>query len=765
MPRNTRRGKAATSRRPRRKTTTASHPRRKATRASRSRRKKVLAIAVLILLGGFAIYLGYLNHLINSRFEGGAWALPSRVYARALELYPNLALTREQLVYELDLSSYLEVASEPLPGQYRLLGASLEMNSRSFDFGDQLQDPRLLQVFFQRGQISALTDSINGQDLQLFRMPPVMLGSYFPDNDEDRLLLAENEVPQRLVDALIAVEDRGFFEHKGLSPMSIMRALLANLKAGKTVQGGSTLTQQLAKNLFLTPEKSLLRKINEAFMALLLEIRFSKQAIITAYINEVFLLQQKRIAIHGFARASRMLFRRSVDNLEAQHVALLVGMVKGPSRYNPFTAPEIALTRRNLVLKVMFKQKLLDAEEYAKAVAAPSGIVDRLPGINPFPAYLDLVKRQLQLDYSSAELARRGLRVFTAFDPLVQRNLELGLARGLKRFKQPKLQAAVVMVDYLNGDIQALVGDRVTDYPGFNRAVMAQRPIGSLIKPLLLYSLLQGKLTLASRVKDEPIRIQQSDGKIWEPRNYDRKLHGQMSLYQAFVRSYNLPFVALGVNGGLEVLAQNLAKIKLLKHDVIYPSMLLGTTSMSPYEVGQMFQVIANNGYFAPLTTIRSVADQYNHTLVRVPLESLKLFEQARMIQVQRAMIGVSESGTAKYLGERFPGKTLAAKTGTTNDARDSWFVGFSKRLLTVVWLGRDDNSSINLTGSSGALRVWSEIMALQGFESFKLSRDDSLAWRHINPADGGITQISCVDSVLLPFPRDRIPSARSRCQ
>jgi len=482
MPRKTRRGKPTTSSRPRKKTTAASRPRRKATTAGRSRRKKLLAIAALILLGGLAIYLGYLNHLINSRFESGAWALPSRVYARALELYPNLTLTREQLVYELDLSSYLKVASEPLPGQYRLLGASLEMNSRSFDFGDQLQNSRLVQVFFQRGQISALTDSSSGQDLQLFRMPPVMLGSYFPDNDEDRLLLTENEVPQRLIDALIAIEDRGFFEHKGLSPMSIMRALLANLKAGKTVQGGSTLTQQLAKNLFLTPEKSLLRKINEAFMALLLELRFSKQAIITAYINEVFLLQQKRIAIHGFARASRMLFRRSVDNLEAQHVALLVGMVKGPSR------------------------KLLDDEEYAKAIAAPSGIVDRLPGINPFPAYLDLVKRQLQLDYSSAELARRGLRVFTAFDPLVQRNLELGLATGLKPFKQPKLQAAVVIVDYLNGDIQALVGDRVTDYPGFNRAVMAQRPIGSLIKPLLLYSLLQGKLTLASQVKDEPVR-------------------------------------------------------------------------------------------------------------------------------------------------------------------------------------------------------------------------------------------------------------------
>lgn len=764
MPRKASRSKKTAVSRPRRKKAATSPSRRKKSTTNPSRRKKYL-VAAALLLAGFAIYLGYLNYLINSRFEGGAWALPSRVYARALELYPNLALTREQLVYELDLSSFLQVQREPLPGQYRLLGESLELHSRRFDFGDQLQDSRLVQVFFERGRISALTDSSSLSDLQLFRLPPVILGSYYPDNDEDRLLLAENEVPQLLIDTLIAVEDRKFFEHSGLSPMAILRALLANLKAGKTVQGGSTLTQQLAKNLFLTPEKSLLRKINEAFMAILLELRFSKQTIITAYINEVFLLQQNRIAIHGFARASRMMFRRSVDNLEAQHVALLVGMVKGPSRYNPFSAPDTALARRNLVLKVMLEQKLLDAREHARAVAAPIGIVKRLPGVNPFPAYLDLVKRQLQSSYSGDELARRGLRVFTAFDPLLQRNLELGLAKGLKGFRQPELQAAVVIIDYLNGDIQALVGDRVTDYPGFNRALMAQRPIGSLIKPLLLYSLLHDSLTLASKVSDEPIRIQQSDGKIWEPRNYDRELHGEMSLYEAFVRSYNLPFVRLGVDGGLEALAQNLAKIKLLKHDVVYPSMLLGTTAMSAYEVSQMFQVIANNGYFTPLTTIRSVADQDNHMLARVPLESLKLFDQARMIQVQRAMIGVSESGTAQYLAERFEGKTLAGKTGTTNDLRDSWFVGFSQRYLAVVWLGRDDNGPINLTGSSGALRVWSEIMQLQGFESFKLSRDDSLAWRHVNPADGGITQKSCATSVLLPFPKDRIPSARSRCQ
>ncbi|MDJ0779893.1 MAG: penicillin-binding protein 1B [Gammaproteobacteria bacterium] len=738
---------------------------KKTRKTSKPSRRRWLIRVLLVLLAALGVYLGYLNYLINERFEGDAWALPSRVFARPLELYPGLALNAQALKYELELSSYLEVERAPAPGQYRRLGASLELHARPFDFGDDEQPARTVQVFFDDGRVDGLVDSVSGSKLALFRLPPVVLGSYYPRSGEDRLILGETQVPQRLVDTLIAVEDRRFHDHFGVSPQDILRALWVNLRAGKTVQGGSTLTQQLAKNMFLTPERTLLRKINEAFMALLLEARFSKRAILAAYINEVFLLQQNRVAIHGFERASRMLFRRSVDHLEPQHIALLVGMVKGPTRYNPLTRVEAALARRNLVLEVMLEQGVIEPGEYELAVAKPLGVVERLPGVNPFPAYLDLVKRQLRANYANDELDGRGLRVFTAFDPLLQQSLETGLRRGLARFEQPELQAAVVIADYLSGEVRALVGDRVTDYPGFNRALMAQRPIGSLIKPLLLYSLLQQGNTLASTVVDEPIRIKQSDGKIWEPRNYDQQLHGRMTLFRAFVHSYNLPFVHLGVDGGLELLADNLARMRLLKHDIVYPSILLGTTAMSAFEAAQMFQVIANNGYFAPLTSIRRVSDAHNRVLERRPLDSYALFDQATMIQVQRAMIGVGESGTARYLGERFGGRSIAGKTGTTNAARDSWFAGFTRRLLGVVWLGRDDNLPINLTGSTGALRVWADIMEAQGFESFRLTPDDSLEWRSIDAVDGGIAQKSCADGVLLPFPNDRVPRRRSACR
>lgn len=730
-----------------------------------SRRRRWLPLGAAIALGALVAWIGYLNYLINARFDDGAWALPSRVYARALELYPDLAIGLDDLRYELELSSYLEVETAPSPGQYRVLGESIELHSRRFVFADGAQVPRRVQVFFDDARVDALIDSDTGEKLTLFRLPPLIIGSYYPDTGEDRLLLTEDEVPPRLIETLIAVEDRRFYEHRGVSPRAIGRALLANLEAGAAVQGGSTLTQQLAKNLFLSAERSLVRKVNEAFMALLLELRLSKREIVTAYVNEVFLLQQNRIAIHGFGRASRMLFRRSVEHLETEHIALLVGMVKGPGRYNPFTRPEHARERRDLVIDVMLAEGVIDAAEHTRARAAPLGIVARLPGVNPFPAYLDLAKRQLQSSYSASDLARRGLEVFTAFDPLVQRRLEQGLERGLARFGEPELQAAVVIADYLSGDVRALVGDRATDYPGFNRATMAQRPLGSLVKPLLLYGLLEIGYTLASPVDDEPIRIRQSDGRIWEPQNFDRELHGRMTLYQAFVHSYNLPFVHLGVDGGLERLAHNLERLQLLKHDVVYPSMLLGTTAMSPFEVAQLYQVIANNGYFTPLTTIRQVGDAEQQVLERVPLDSYKLFDQAHMIQVQRAMIGVAETGTARYLAERFAGLTLAGKTGTTDDARDSWFAGFGRRLLAVVWLGRDDNAPIRLSGSTGALRVWADIMQRQNVGSFTLARDPALAWRHVHPRDGGITRRDCAIGVLLPFPRDRVPRNRSACQ
>lgn len=734
-----------------------------AQKSSRFRLYLICFIGFFII--AFSVYLFSLNHLISQRFDGDTWALPSRIYARPLELYAGMSHDYESLKFELEVSTYQRVREKPKPGQYRLLKQSIDLYTQDFEYSESVEPGRLVNIEFVGNKVMTIIDLVSSTPLKLFRLPPAIIGSYHPQNGEDRLLLASDRIPQKLQQILIAVEDQQFFNHFGINPVSIVRALIANVRAGKTVQGASTLTQQLAKNLFLTSERSLLRKVNEAFMALLLEYRFSKQTILAAYINEVFLLQQNKIAIHGFELASQRLFKRPIEQLSTDKLALLVGMVKGPSSYNPMAHPVAALTRRNLVLRVIRDEALIDQTEYLHLTQQPLGTVKHLPGVNPFPAYVDLVKRQLKSNYSSSELSAKGLRIFTPFDPLVQRGLHTGLKNGLSRFGQPGLQSAVVIADYLNGDIQALTGDTQVDYPGFNRAVMAQRPIGSLIKPLLLYSLLDGNRSLATPANDKAINIKQSDGNVWAPQNYDRQLHGEMTLYQAFVKSYNLPFVHFGVQGGLEALVKNLDRIDLLKHEVVYPSLLLGTSAMSALEVAQMYQVIANNGYFTPLTTIRLVSDKDNRVLDRIPLKSQKIFNQAQIIQVQRAMIGVVEEGTAKYLDTRFKGQSLAGKTGTTNDTRDSWFSGFSSQLLAVVWLGNDDNKPVNLTGSSGALRVWADIMAQQKFKPFRISRDAALEWRYINRKNGGLTKQHCNNSVLLPFIKSQVPSKRSACE
>ena len=707
----------------------------------------------------------YLNHLIGKRFDGETWARPSRVFARPLELYSGMQIAPDQLIEELKLADYQAVSRVTRPGHFSYHKSRLSIYSREFHFSDHHQDESLVSLHFNNNQIVQIIDETRQVTLDFYQLTPVLIGSFISANGEDRLVIDAQDIPPELTRILLAVEDKHFFSHYGISPVSILRALWANIQAGKTVQGGSTLTQQLAKNMFLTPERSLLRKFNEALMAILLEIRFSKDAILAAYINEVFLLQQKNVSINGFALASKLLFKQSLKNLTTERLALLVGMVKGPSIYNPLLHPQRALKRRNQVLSMLLDEGQISAAEYQLLSSRGLGVTSQLPAINQFPAYLDLVKKQLASGYSSSDLSANGLIIFSAFDPIKQRQLEQGLKAGLNRFKNKKLQAAVVVADYLNGDLVALTGDRDTDFAGFNRAILAQRPIGSLIKPMLLYGFLEQGMSLASLVQDRPIRVKQSDGKIWSPLNYDKKLHGEMTLYNAFIKSYNLPFVHLGLEKtNLKILATNLERINLLRQQVIYPSILLGATLMTPLEVTQMYQVIANSGYFTPLTTIRAVTDSGYKVLSRIPLHSEELFNRQSMIQVQRALLGVVEEGTASYLHQRYAAKSLAGKTGTTDDLRDSWFAGFSNRYLSVVWLGDDRNHSINLSGSSGALRVWADVIQQFDDSSLKLGADPDLVWHYVDRLSGGITGESCANSVFLPFKKGSEPKFSSDC-
>ena len=400
-----------------------------------------LLLTVAILAG---LLLIYLDALVSTSFLDRRWEVPAKVYARPLELYPGRQLDIDDLDYELKLLGYREVARLDAVGQKHRFGDRLEIYTRGFRFPDERVLPRRVTLEFTGGKLTRIESG--GRALDLLRLDPVQIGGIYPRHREDRLLLQLDQVPTGMADALLAVEDRSFYQHRGISPTGIARAALANVRAGRVVQGGSTITQQLVKNYYLTPERSLWRKLTEVIMALLLELHFDKQAILEGYINEVYLGQDGPRAIHGLGLASRHYFDLPLEELDIHQQALLVGMVRGPSLYNPLRHPERALERRNTVLAVMRGQRLINGAEASVASAMPLALSQRPRIMNSYPAFLDLVRRQLHRDYREEDLGSKGLNIFTSFDPLLQRQAEHSIAAVLGSLDpQAELQTAPCM--------------------------------------------------------------------------------------------------------------------------------------------------------------------------------------------------------------------------------------------------------------------------------------------------------------------------------
>jgi len=716
-----------------------------------------------LLLGlVFIAYATYINLKVIQHLENGQWSSPSRVYARPLHLVAGLKLSKKELIQELKLLSYRQNKMDG-PGSFKQAGQALILHRRAFNYPNAVQTQGQFRVEFTKGYVSEIYDN-NGFVIRELNLEPVLLSSFYGKKGEDRLILSYAEIPTSLIKSLIAVEDRQFNHHFGINPIAIIRALWINLKAGKTIQGGSTITQQLVKNVFLTSQRSLLRKMNEAIYALLIEWHLDKNAIITAYINQVFLTQNKQVAIHGFALASQYLFRKPLNQIGLEQQALLIAMIKGPSYYHPLRHPKRAIKRRNLVIDIMQQQDIINLKIAKQLKAKPLGVQRGNAHSRRFPAFIDLVKKQLPAQYSNDKLNESGFRIFTTLDPIIQNKAEKAVSNNRVLARQNTLQAASVIVQYKTGNILALTSDRDPNYPGYNRAILAQRPIGSLMKPILLYTLLEAGESLATKVQDRPITLKQSDGQLWTPNNYDRKLHGEVSLYQALVHSYNLPFVRLGLEKSLNPLVELLEKFKLQKNAVIYPSLLLGSIDLTPLEVAQIYQTLANDGLYSPLSSIRFVTDKNNQLLTKSPIESIQLLNSVSTAQVQSAMKGVVEKGTAKYLKTAFPNIQLAGKTGTTDDYKDSWFVGYTERLVGVVWMGNDTNKATHLTGASGALRLWADIFKTIPIKTLQRANSDEINWVSTDPSGLFLMDSSCEASQLLPFKKGEQPTEEQYC-
>lgn len=732
---------------------------------------------LLLLLSGIALgvltpWVIYLNHQVTHEFEGRKWDLPSRVYARPLEIYPGQRLSRLDLEQELQAAGYRPTGSIDQPGHYRVADTVVEIHTRPFRFPEGAEPPRRVRVALAGGKVTALNQQQTGRGLDLLRLDPAEIASIYPLHNEDRTLVRLAEVPPLLVMGLQAVEDRNFKHHPGVDMRGISRALWANIRAGKTVQGGSTLTQQLVKNYFLSSERTLARKLNEALMALSLEWHYSKADILEAYLNEVYLGQQGALSVHGFGRASTFYFGQPLERLEPQHVALLIGLVRGASLYNPRRHPQRALERRNQVLAVLARTGLLSAAAAETAAAQPLDVTTeaQLDGLR-YSAFIELVRDQLSQTYREKDLKTEGLRIFTTLSPVAQENAQRAVTTGLDQLREAglpaELQGAMVVADVASGEVRALVGDRYAGRSGFNRALNARRQIGSIIKPLVYLLALEhpADYNLLTRIEDAPITLRQADGSDWTPANYDHRSHGSVSLLEALTHSYNQATVRLGVQLGITNLIQKLQHLGLSVAVDAVPSIFLGAVELTPLEVTQIYQSIAAGGYSVPLRSVVAVQTASGDELVRYPL---RLMPQARRDAIgvlNYALTQVVEQGTARALpGLLGRSAAVAGKTGTTNDRRDSWFVGYTRDHIGVAWVGRDDNQPARVTGSNAAMRVWAQMFKTLPPDPVDLRMPDGAFWLWVDPDGMVTTGEHCAGAIQVPFVNGSQPTRQSDC-
>ncbi|WP_276850876.1 bifunctional glycosyl transferase/transpeptidase [Enterobacter oligotrophicus] len=677
-----------------------------------------LFIVFVVLI---AIYGVYLDQKIRSRIDGKVWQLPAAVYGRMVNLEPDMSISKNEMVKLLQATQYRQVTKMTRPGEFTVQAKSIEMIRRPFDFPDSKEGQVRARLTFDGDRLETIENMDNNRQFGFFRLDPRLITMLSSANGEQRLFVARNGFPDLLVDTLLATEDRHFYEHDGISLYSIGRAVLANLTAGRTVQGASTLTQQLVKNLFLSSERSYWRKANEAYMAVLMDARYSKDRILELYMNEVYLGQSGDNEIRGFPLASLYYFGRPVEELSLDQQALLVGMVKGASIYNPWRNPKLALERRNLVLRLLQQQQIIDQELYDMLSARPLGVQPRGGVISPQPAFMQMVRQELQAKLGDKVKDLSGVKIFTTFDSVAQDAAEKAAVEGIpvlkKQRKLSDLETAMVVVDRNTGEVRAMVGGAEPQYAGYNRAMQARRSIGSLAKPATYLTALRqpNMYRLNTWIADAPISLRQPNGQVWSPQNDDKQFSGQVMLVDALTRSMNVPTVNLGMALGLPAIVDTWQKLGVPKdqlHPV--PAMILGALNLTPIEVAQAFQTIASGGNRAPLSALRSVIAEDGSVLYQSFPQAERAVPAQAAYMTLWTMQQVVQRGTGRQLGAKYPGLHLAGKTGTTNNNVDTWFAGIDGREVVITWVGRDNNQPTKLYGASGAMSIYQRYLANQ---------------------------------------------------
>ena len=732
----------------------------------------ILGTILVVLFIFSAALVAVIDYRVTSKLDGVLWTVPAKIYSRPLELAEGSKVNVDNLIREIEMLSYIADNKADSPGQFFLNKNKLKVFLRGY----QDQPSGIYEITFAGGTVKNIKNQL-GISEEFIKFEPISIGGMYPVHMEDRVLLNWPEVPQILIDTILAVEDQDFFNHYGISLKSISRAFLKNVQAGSVEQGGSTITQQLAKSLFFSSEQTIRRKVLEAIASLLIELHYSKQEILLAYINDVFLAQSGRRAIHGFGMGAQHFFGTSVENLSTDQIALLVGMLKGPSLYNPVRNPKNAIQRRNLVLSILNRSnKISDSnltllKQKALNVSKPNYRTE-----TKYPAFHDIVRLELQKNFDERELRTRGLVVETNIDPVLQESLENNIKKTktqlIKKYgsKLEEIEGAAIAVDISNGEIRAVVGSTQPSSYGFNRAINAIRPIGSLVKPFIYLTALDKyeDFTLTTILDDSKLSLM-SGGEVWEPDNFDKKFHGEVPLHVALWQSYNIASARLGLELGYEAVEEVFSNLGIEKKVPNLPSVFIGSFELSPYQAIQAYQTIADDGFYTPLRSIRQIRETSGEIEFSYPYSVEQRMRPEPITLLKFALQQTFLTGTARGYSKKDVDKWNAGgKTGTSDDQRDSWFVGFAGDLLVLVWLGFDDNRPTVLTGRTGAFQVWKNFIDDINPVSTKKTKLQRIQYVWTDIDDGLLSGKSCKNSLLVPFIRGtepiKVPNVRKKC-
>jgi penicillin-binding protein 1B len=751
----------------------------------RHRWARVLAVMavvpMLVVCIASAYYYVSFARMIETRLHGERDRVLPRVFARPLELRRGQSLTEPQLVDRLNDIGYTQRLRAEKPGEFAIDGRNVSVMPRQG--GPKAQIVRIVfpappppsKPSGGRARPTRVPDRIERLELGTTATDRVtldapVLSALISGEREKRRQVALSAIQPTMIQAVLAIEDRRFYEHPGVDPISMVGALFRNLFGNKSyLSGASTITQQLARNFFLTDEmaleqasgrRSIRRKLLEQFMSVVLERRASKDEILELYLNEVYLGQRGSFAIHGVAEGARLFFGKDVSNLSAVEAATIAGVIQSPATLSPFTHPQRATDRRNVVLQAMAEERFLSSEAAERASGEPLKVAATAVDAEA-PHFVDFVGQTLANQYPGlTTTTSEAVDVHTTLDLHLQRLAQDAVRSGLvkvdellsRRKRRGRAEAALIAVDPKTGEILAFVGGRSYNLSQYNRAVSSRRQPGSVFKPFVYLAAFEqavedGRtdLTPASIVNDEPQTFEFND-QVWSPENYQQEYEGPITFRRALAQSRNLATIHVAQQAGYDRVAAFWRRLALGNPPRPYPSIALGVFEATPFEIATAYTLFPNQGIVRRLKHIQTITSGGKPVMKKGSAESQRIARADTTFLVTDMMRSVLNEGTAA--GARSAGFVLdaAGKTGTTNDLRDAWFVGFTPELLTVVWIGFDDNQPLGLSGAQAALPIWTQFMtrALAGHRSIPFDVPSDVTFANIDRDTGQLAGPAC---------------------